>query len=99
MHGMAHINFKTLLMDSVPSVTEQWTCRIHWALLIIYTVKLSLYIPAQPIGVQEFVAPRLSIQFAREGGKVVSPRHQPLSPPSEGPQYSFLLEAESTPGP
>jgi hypothetical protein len=34
------------------------------------------------------------LTMAQDGGKVVSPRYRPLLPP-----YSFLLEAESTPGP
>ena len=36
---------------------------------------------------------------AHEGGKVVSPTHRPSLPPREYSWYSFLLEAESTPGP
>jgi len=34
-----------------------------------------------------------------EGGKVVSPTHRPPSLPRKYSWYSFLLEAESTPGP
>jgi hypothetical protein len=33
------------------------------------------------------------------GGKVVSPTHRPLFIPQEDSWNSFLLEAESTPGP
>jgi hypothetical protein len=36
---------------------------------------------------------------AQDGGKVVSPTHRLPLPPGECPWYSFLLEAESTPGP
>ena len=36
---------------------------------------------------------------AQDGGKVVSLRHRPLLPPRKHSWYSFLLEAESTPGP
>jgi len=46
---------------------------------------------------------RLRLQIsnhpAQEGGKVVSPTHQPPLPPRKHSWYSFLLEAESTPGP
>ena len=42
---------------------------------------------------------QISRQSAHEGGKVVSPTHQPPLPPREYSWYSFLLEAESTPGP
>jgi hypothetical protein len=45
---------------------------------------------------------RLSTQTswhsAHEGGKVVSPTHQPPLPPRKYSWYSFPLEAESTPG-
>jgi len=36
---------------------------------------------------------------AQDGGKFVSLTHRPPLPPSKYTWYSFLLEAESTPGP
>ena len=36
---------------------------------------------------------------SQDGGKVVSLSHRPLFPPRKYTWYSFLLEAESTPGP
>jgi len=36
---------------------------------------------------------------AQDGGKVVSLTHRPPLPPRKYSWYSFLLEAESTPGP
>ena len=36
---------------------------------------------------------------AQDGGKVVSLKHRPLFTPRKYPWYSFLLEAESIPGP
>ena len=36
---------------------------------------------------------------AQDGGKVVSLTHRPPLPPTKHSWYSFLLEAESTPGP
>jgi len=38
-------------------------------------------------------------QWAHEGGKVVSPTHRPPLLPRKYSWYSYLLEAESTPGP
>jgi hypothetical protein len=38
-------------------------------------------------------------QSAHEDGKVVSRTHRPPLPPKKDSWYSFLLEAESTPGP
>ena len=42
---------------------------------------------------------QISRQSAHEGGKVVSSMHRPSLPPRKYSWYSFLLEAESTPGP
>jgi len=38
------------------------------------------------------------ITTAQDDGKVVSLTHRPPLPPSKNTWYSFLLEAESTPG-
>ena len=38
------------------------------------------------------------MKAAQDGGKVVSLTHRPPLPPSKYTWYSFLLEAESTPG-
>jgi hypothetical protein len=53
----------------------------------------------RPLEFQESEASRISGLSACEGGKVVSRTHrQPLHPRLHH-WYSFLLEAESTPGP
>jgi hypothetical protein len=39
------------------------------------------------------------VTTAQDGGKVVSLTHRPLFTPRKYSRYSFLLEAESTPGP
>jgi hypothetical protein len=51
------------------------------------------------LGFQEVEAPRISRQSSHEGCNVVSPTHRPPLPPRRYSWYSFLLEAESTPGP
>ena len=38
------------------------------------------------------------VTTAQDGDKVVSPTHRPPLPPGKCSWYSFLLEAESTPG-
>ena len=53
----------------------------------------------KPLGLQEVEAPRISRQSAHEGGNFVSPTHRPPLPHREDSWYSFLLQAESTPGP
>ena len=47
---------------------------------------------------QEVGASRISRQSALEDGKVISHTNRPLLPPRKDSWYSFLLEAESTPG-
>jgi len=41
---------------------------------------------------------QISQQSAYEGGKFVSPMHQPPLPPRKYSRYPFLFEAEYTPG-
>jgi hypothetical protein len=48
--------------------------------------------PDSPLGFQEVEDPRIFRQSAHEGGKAASNT-------SKYPQYSFILEAESTSGP
>jgi hypothetical protein len=52
-----------------------------------------------PLGLLEVEAPRISRQSAHEGAKVVTPVHQVPLLPRRYPWYSFLLEADLTPGP
>jgi hypothetical protein len=58
----------------------------------------SLYRSGHALRAQEVEAPRFK-ESAHEGGKVVSPTHRPPLPARKYSWYSFLLEAESAPGP
>jgi hypothetical protein len=52
----------------------------------------------RPLGLQEFDAPKLSIQSAHECVNVVGPTHSPPVPTRSYPCFSFLLEDELNPG-
>jgi len=56
-------------------------------------VNQSHFRPEVPRGFQE-----VKVTMAQNGGKIVNFRHRPPLPPGKCSWYSFLLEAESTPG-
>jgi hypothetical protein len=54
--------------------------------------------PRSPEGSRKLRFPNY-VTMAQDDGKVVSLTHRPPLPPRKYSWYSFLLEAESTPGP
>ena len=62
-------------------------------------IKQSHYRPGQTLRVPGGSGSQISRQPAHEDGKVVSCTYRPPLPHRRYPWYSFLLEAESTPGP
>ena len=66
---------------------------------LVKQVKQSHYRPGQALRVLRGWGSQISRQLAHEGGKVVSPMNQLPLPHRKYSWCSFLLEAESTPGP
>ena len=74
---------------------------------MVFSYHKNNYIEGKAVPLQAWSGPEGSrkLRFpdymttAQDGGKVVSPMHRPPLPPRKYFRYSFLLEAESTPGP
>ena len=70
-----------------------------WDADLLDKVKQSHYRLGQALRVPGGSVSQISRQSAHEGGRVVSRTRGLLLPPRKYSWYSFLLEAESTPGP
>jgi len=64
----------------------------------LYLNKAGKSIPEQALRVPGSWDSQISIQSAHESGKFMSPKHWPLLPSRNYSLYTFLSEAESTPG-
>jgi len=82
-----------------PPITLPWVTLPISRTLSIPVSSPSIYSPGRLWGFQEVEGPSISRQSAHEGGKAVSPTHRPRLHPVRYTCYSFLVKAESTPGP
>ena len=74
---------------------------VNMGTLYLVTCKdkaVTLQARSGPEGTRKLSFPDL-MTTAQDGGNVVSLTHRPPLPPRKYTWYSFLLEAESTPGP
>jgi hypothetical protein len=97
----SRLSFQWTIIHSFIYSVFQRPNKLDMESVIKITVKFkrSHYRPGQALRVPEGWHSQISRQSAHEGGKVVSPRHRPPLPPGKYSWYSFLLEAESAPGP
>jgi hypothetical protein len=97
-----HVSSRIQTWWSTAELTSSATqfTRVLYAIEVKVEIKPSLYRPGQEaLRVPWGWGSQISRQLALEGGKVVSPTHWPSLPPRKYSRYSFLLQAESIPGP
>jgi len=89
---------KTFWLLTLPNEEETCKCMAYCNSVKV-KVKQYHYKPGHAMRVPGVWGSQIWRQLAHEGGKVISPTHRPPLPPRKYSWYSFLLKAESTPGP
>ena len=89
----------TMEVDNISNAMVQRWAWHRWLHDSVSKVQQSLNRAGQALRVPEGWSSQISWHLAHEGGMKVSPTDRPPLPPKKYSQYSFLMEAESTPGP
>jgi len=98
MQWMISVDWRT--NKNLHKVLEKQKWGINNIMVCLYcTVKQSHYRSAQALRVPGGWGSQISRQLSYKGGRVVSSTHWPPLRPRKYSWFSFLSEAESTPGP